>query len=194
MQNFNLSIFSAINAGYAVDSIVTRCAIFAAQWLIYVAPLVLLSMWIIGARATRRQTIEAGLAACIALLLAQGISYFWYLPRPFAANIGVQLLSHTPNGSFPSHHMTFISSIAIGLLITRATRAIGVVLAVCAILIAWGRVYVGVHWPFDMIGGLLFGALGVYVAHGYGQSLITFLARVSEAIRAAVFNRMQIPR
>lgn len=193
MQNFNRSLFFTINAAYPVDSVITRCALFAAQWLVYIVPLLLLSMWIIGARATRRQAIEAGLAACIALLLAQGMSYFWYSPRPFAAGVGVQLLSHTPNGSFPSNHMTFISSIAIGLLMTRATRVIGVALAVCAILIAWGRVYVGVHWPLDMIGGLIFGAIGTYVAHGYGQSLIAFFDRVSEAIRAAVFGRVQMP-
>ena len=167
MQNLNLALFSAINAGHAPQPGVARVAIFAADWLVYALPAMLLLTWIFGARPTRRQAIEAG--------------------------VGAQLIPHAPDSSFPSDHMTFAWSMALGLMLGGTTRLTGFVMAAMAVAIAWGRVYAGVHWPFDMAGGVLVGTAGALAAHLYGQRVTALLERFGDSMHAAVMGRRHAP-
>lgn len=193
MQNLNLILFSTINAGAAPHPGVARLAIFAADWLVYALPAMLLLTWIFGERPTRRQAIEAGVGTCAALALAQVIGYCWFSPRPFMAGIGTQLIPHAPDSSFPSDHMTFAWSLAVGMMLAGTTRLTGFVMAAMAVAIAWGRVYAGVHWPFDMAGGVLVGTAGALAAHLYGQRVVELLERIGDVVHAVMMGRERAP-
>ncbi|WP_269502047.1 undecaprenyl-diphosphatase [Burkholderia sp. IMCC1007] len=193
MQNLNLTLFSAINAGAAPNPGVARLAIFAADWLVYALPVMLLLTWIFGERPTRRQAVEAGVGACVALALAQVLGHFWFSPRPFMAGVGTQLIPHAPDSSFPSDHMTFAWSVAVGMLLAGTTRLTGFVMVAMAAAIAWGRVYAGVHWPFDMAGGVLVGTAGALAAHLYGQRVVEPLERIGDAVHAVMMGRERAP-
>jgi undecaprenyl-diphosphatase len=190
MQNFNLAVFTALNAGSTPLPAVAHLAVFCAKWLVFVVPLLLALTWALGAtHATRRQAIEAGLAACAALALAQLISACWYSPRPFVAGVGAQLIPHAPDGSFPSNHMTFVWSITAGLLLARTTRVAGVALVGVALAVAWGRIYAGVHWPLDMVGGVLVGTAGALLVHLYARGVTALIDRTGETLHARLFGR-----
>ena len=74
----------------------------------------------------------------------------------------------TPHtGSFPSGHAT--TAFACATVIAWASPRLAVPAFVLAALVAWSRVYVGVHWPLDVLGGAL---LGTMVG-----TLLVFLAR-----------------
>ena len=51
----------------------------------------------------------------------------------------------------------------------------GALLMVVAVAIAWSRVYLGVHWPLDMLGGLLAGLIGCLSAQMIWQRFGTTL-------------------
>jgi undecaprenyl-diphosphatase len=72
-------------------------------------------------------------------------------PRPLVPT------PHT--GSFPSGHSA--TAFACATVIAWASPRLAVPAFVLAALVAWSRVYVGVHWPLDVLGGA---ALGVLVA------------------------------
>ena len=66
----------------------------------------------------------------------------------------------TPHtGSFPSGHSA--TAFACATVIAWASPRLAVPAFVLAALVAWSRVYAGVHWPLDVIGG---SALGVLVS------------------------------
>jgi len=63
------------------------------------------------------------------------------------------------SGSFPSGHAA--TAFACATVIAWTTPRLAVPAFVLAVAISWSRVYVGVHWPLDVLGGA---ALGVLVA------------------------------
>jgi undecaprenyl-diphosphatase len=91
--------------------------------------------------------------------------------RPFHVYAEPRPLVHEPSsGSFPSGHAS--AAFACATVIASASPRAGVAAFVLAALVAWSRVYVGVHWPLDVIGGAV---LGVVVA--------TVLLKLEAALR-----------
>jgi undecaprenyl-diphosphatase len=101
--------------------------------------------------------VTADLAADgISLVLRQWIGRL----RPPLVYEEPRPLVPTPHtGSFPSGHSA--TAFACATVIAWASPRLALPAFVLAALVAWSRVYVGVHWPLDVLGGA---ALGVLVA------------------------------
>ena len=67
------------------------------------------------------------------------------------------LIDKTTDFSFPSDHATVAGAVAVGLLF--ANRRWGIIASVLAIVMAFTRVYVGAHYPGDIVTGLALGGL-----------------------------------
>ena len=120
-------------------------------------------------------SVWAGAATLIALGLGQVIGNAVARPRPYVTMPGVHLLvDRTSDFSFPSDHATAVGAVAAGLLI--ANRRWGLIASVLALVMAFTRVYVGAHYPGDVVAGL---ALGAIVAGGSGFFVVPVLARAA---------------
>ena len=159
-EHLNLILFSALNAEAGLSGWQLLGAVFAAEWLIFLVPLTLVLLWIGGSGPRREIALRAFFAAVCALTINHLIGHFWYSPRPFVAEIGHTFLLHDPDSSFPSDHATSIFSVALVLVFSRVAQArrIGLALLPLAMVIAWSRVYLGVHWPKDMFGAFVVSA------------------------------------
>ena len=154
LSELNLSLFSWINASPEASNTSIHFAIFIANDLLYCIILLFAWFWLRGNYDTKKQILKAFIFTSIAILISQCISHVYYHPRPFVMEVGRTLIYHAPNGSFPSDHMLIFSSIAFSYLFS-AQRKLGIFLLVMAWLVAWSRVYLGVHFPLDMLGAFL---------------------------------------
>ena len=103
-------------------------------------------------------------AALIALGVGQIIGGLVGRARPYETMANVHLLvDKTTDFSFPSDHATVAGAVAVGLLF--ANRRWGIIASTLAILMAFTRVYVGAHYPSDVLAGLTLG--GLVAAAGY---------------------------
>ncbi|WP_019549736.1 phosphatase PAP2 family protein [Streptomyces sulphureus] len=133
--------------------------------------LVALALWtwwgIVRKRETQQDAasgfaglIWAPLAAVIALLVNYPIRELVERPRPFLDHQDLEvLIEGKTDYSFVSDHATLTMAIAVGILLV--SRKYGIVAILLAVLECFCRVYMGVHYPTDVVGGL---ALGTAVA------------------------------
>ena len=154
LTELNLSLFEWINASSHASDWMIHFAIFIANDLLYCMILLFAWFWLRGNYDTKKQILKAFIFTSIAILISQCISHVYYHPRPFVMDVGRTLIYHAPNGSFPSDHMLIFSSIAFSYLFS-AQRKLGIFLLIMAWLVAWSRVYLGVHFPLDMLGAFL---------------------------------------
>lgn len=154
MEHLNQVLFLWINA---TDPSATSLLIgrLLANGLVYLFPLYLVLGWLRADAAGREALIQGALSAVIALFLAWAIAKVWYVPRPFVVGLGHQYLPHAPTASFPSNHLSFIWGLCAGLFLHPARRRSAWVLALIGLLVAWARIYMGIHSPLDMAGAFV---------------------------------------
>lgn len=138
-------------------------------------------IWIIlcAAALLSRKTRKAGALGLVSLLLghilnSEILKELIQRPRPFMDVVGLVTIIEPPDStSFPSGH-SCASFAAVGALL----QVLGkkdfwpkwgtVVLIVMAALMALSRIYVGVHYPTDIIAGSLLGFFCSWIAVRYG--------------------------
>ena len=133
----------------------------------------------------------AGLATVLAIALNQPLGRRVGEARPYATHPDLlRLVSPTADFSFPSDHCVMAGAVAAGLLVV--SRRLGLVAALFALLIAFSRVYVGAHYPWDAAAGLLFGAAVAvfgWLALRHPLTWTTDWLRERRGVRS-VFNRL----
>jgi undecaprenyl-diphosphatase len=107
---------------------------------------------------TRRAGVAAGASVALALLVAHFLAAAIDRPRPFVAHAATihPFLVHAADPSFPSEHAT--AAFAIATAVALRLRLPGAVLLALAALLAAGRVFLGLHYPSDVLAGAALGA------------------------------------
>jgi len=174
----NVHLFQLINASPGLGLVQRSLATALAEWVIYLVPMTMVIGWYRGDQTGRRELLQMLLAALIALGLAQIVTHVWPQPRPFALHLGTQYLAHGSDPGLPSDHVTVFWSLALVALATRRFAVWGFPLLAMGLLVGWARVYLGVHFPFDILGALPVALAGAVVAHGLKRPLMPVFAGV----------------
>ena len=152
-----------------------------------VLALVVLGLWAWWRVTRRRESREeavagfagllwAPLAAAVALLVNIPIRGFVERPRPFVDHRGLDVLVPGKSDySFVSDHSTLAMALAVGIFMVH--RKAGLAGAVLALLAGVSRVYMGVHYPTDVVGGLALGMAVTLLLAPIAMWLLTPLAR-----------------
>jgi undecaprenyl-diphosphatase len=121
----------------------------------------LLVAGVLSARRDQTRVLAAAGWACIATLLAVGLNqpvgHVFAEARPYVTHPQIlRLADVTTDFSFPSDHAVMGGAVAAGLLLVN--RRLGLLATLAAALMAFARVYIGAHYPWDVLGGLALGA------------------------------------
>ncbi|WP_417643485.1 undecaprenyl-diphosphate phosphatase [Enterobacter kobei] len=174
LEDLNYTLFAWMNATPDSPPWLIQAAILIARDLINIVPLLAVVLWLWGPRdqlcAQRQLVIKMGMAIVVSLTVSWVMGHVFPHDRPFVDGVGYNFLHHAPDDSYPSDHGTVAFTFALAFLFWHRLWS-GTVLMGVALLIAWSRVYLGVHWPLDMLGGLLVGISGCLSAQMLWQAL-----------------------
>ncbi len=140
-------------------------AVFFAEYLPYL--LVLAFLVLAYYEKGWRRKVYLFCEGAFAVVIARGIvteffHYFFLEPRPFLY-YGIAPLFNETSPSFPSGHAAWFFALA--MTVWYANRRWGWWFFALAIAMGWARVYAGVHWPSDIIGGAAIGILAAAGVH-----------------------------
>ncbi|MBI2010632.1 MAG: phosphatase PAP2 family protein [Candidatus Colwellbacteria bacterium] len=139
--------------------------VFGAKYLIYLL-LIFFLIAILKEKNFERRFYYFSLAT-IGAIISRGIAtplirFWYYRPRPFVDFSFDPLISHPLNSSFPSGHMAFL--IPLSLVLWFLNKKAGSVFILASLIVGFSRIAVGVHWPSDILGGILIGIAGFVLA------------------------------
>jgi undecaprenyl-diphosphatase len=112
-----------------------------------------------GERTFKVAALAGAVSAGLALLVNRLVASAWERPRPYEAHPGVYHLTSSHDPSFPSDHASAAFGIAVAILLIAGR--VGWLFLVGATAIAFGRLFIGAHYPGDVLAGA---AIGTAVA------------------------------
>lgn len=92
-------------------------------------------------------------------IVSQGLKIFVYRSRPFTTYPFIEKLSEGGGSSFPSGHTLEAFAMAAALSISFSNKKIMIPIYLWAMLVAYSRMALGVHYPSDVMAGILIGTL-----------------------------------
>lgn len=159
---------------------VDRAAALAAEHLakLYVLVLALLMLGGRGpAGRRRRQTaLRIGVALPLTIGAVAAVGRLVGRERPFASQAGVALLvAHAPERSFPSRHTACAAAMATVALPT--VPGAGLLMGLAGVALALSRVYAGLHYPTDVLGGWAIGVAVGLLVRSMDRSIVRGMGR-----------------
>jgi undecaprenyl-diphosphatase len=149
--------------------------------------LILGLMFVFGGERTRKIAFLGFLALITANVVVYSLKFFVAEPRPFLTLANVDLLVHAEETySFPSGHAasSFSAAFVIGckyrINFKGKNYSLLYLLMIFAAVIGFSRIYIGVHYPYDVLVGALIGILsGYFILKLWNNDLIGRISKIN---------------
>jgi|TARA_B100001750_G_scaffold248524_1_gene280605 undecaprenyl-diphosphatase len=153
--------------------------------------LALIYIWFIGHNKQTRYKYQLGVFSALAAMaissgISQLISALIERPRPFLTHDLVVLFYKPTDFSFPSNSVA--ACFAIAAVVSTFNKKLGLLFFVLVGILAFSRVYVGVHYPSDVVMGAIIGILSiipVYLLRKLMEPMPTCFIKVARIFRLA---------
>ncbi|MHB9019676.1 MAG: phosphatase PAP2 family protein [Minisyncoccota bacterium] len=159
-------IFNSIHQLVGQSRLLDLFAIFFADYLPYL--LILIALVIIFSAKKYKDRIYNLAFVSLVLLISNGIftetiRFFFFRKRPFVELDFIPLIEKSASeAAFPSGHTSFFFALAFAIYFLGEKRW-SLMLSLAALLMGVSRVYVGVHWPLDIVSGILVAFISAYI-------------------------------
>lgn len=164
-MTLNQTLFLAIHQFAGRHLWLDDLGIFFAQYLAYflVAAFLVLAYYQLGWRRKLYVFCEGAIAVMLSRgLVTEVIRLFYHHVRPFSFYNFTPLIQEA-GWSFPSGHMAWF--FALSLTVWYVNRTWGWWFFGLSFVMGIARIYVGVHWPLDILGGIVVGLLSAWFVH-----------------------------
>ena len=190
IEGVNRSLFLALNAPAGLAGISLNLAVGAAKYSIVVLAGIVVWRGLLGKSRDRNLLIHVVIAVVPALATNYLIGLALFHPWPFMLGLGHTYLAHLPEASFPSDHATFMWTIAFGLLYWSPTRPSSWIALLLAALTSWARIFLGVHFPFDIAGSMAVALLSVAALTPFRAVTARRIVEPIEAVYVFITQRL----
>lgn len=178
----NLEMFRLINNMAYKNNVIDNIMIMFSKYVPYAFMAILGLVFILGVikknSEYRKIAVSTFSITVINLILSFVIGSIYYVDRPFVHNKVNLLFPHAKDASFPSDHATGTMSIALGL--GKYSKVLGTVLTILSIIVGFSRVYVGHHYPLDVMGAYIIVFITSYLYDAKLKSIVYKLYEKSE--------------
>lgn len=178
-MSLDLFFFNLINGFAGRWHFLDFLGIFFAKYLAYIFAGAVVLFVVADYKKFLKPAIIAGLAGLLARFFTALIHIFYFSPRPFVNFKVNQILDHANRSSFPSSHASV--AFAIATIIYFFNKKLGWIGFALAFLISVSRVFVGIHWPSDILAGAV---LGVAVGWILNVLLVKYANKIIKEYKA----------
>ena len=163
MEQLNHFLFLMVNAAPETSLSLIHFAQLVAEWPLLIAVL-LVGVAILQQRNEfLKKALHLGTALVLALAITAFIRMLWYHPRPFAIELGTLWMQHAPTSSLPSMHATFLFALGLATWSAGLNKVIALLIVLLALSTSWARVFLGVHYPFDILAAFVVSAFATII-------------------------------
>ncbi|WCK52548.1 undecaprenyl-diphosphatase [Aneurinibacillus sp. Ricciae_BoGa-3] len=188
----NYSLFHAINQMAGHHPIIDGIMKFFTNYALVLFAVLLVVMWVTGNERNKRTVLYAGLSGILALVINVIISQIYKEPRPFVTHHVNLLLPHAADSGFPSDHTSGAFGIAIAMLM-RNTR-MGRWMIAIAIVTGFSRIYVGHHYPGDVLGSIVVACISSFLILRFKQLLEPLVQAVISIYHKIIPNKPTVKK
>jgi len=171
ISNFNYYLFYLINSHY--NPMLDIFMIIISKTVYPLVGITALTLLI----KNKKLGIKLISSLIFAVISTYVLKYLIYEPRPYLVLSNVHLLLYKGlESSFPSGH-TALAFATATFLFFGYSKKVGVIFLIWAFLVGYSRVYVGVHYPIDVLVGMIIGVVCGYVVNH--QSFECFVEKIA---------------
>ncbi|AKM82124.1 TPA: phosphatase PAP2 family protein [Candidatus Berkelbacteria bacterium] len=184
IQSLDLKVLLKLNHIFANWGFLNK---FLAEYLTYSLPLILIALWFWPENA-KKVALRAGFSVILAWpILASTIGKLVNRDRPFNSGGVQELIFHRPTVSFPSDHAAALFAVAMSFYLSGYKKLSYAMFAIAAVT-CFFRVATGIHWPTDILAGVVVGLLSAWIIKLLDEYLdvaYNWLINIAKKIRLA---------
>ncbi len=149
------ALFESIQ-GLTGNPILDQSMIFLAEYLVILVPISLIYLWF----KDRETSLFTFYTTVTGIIISYGLGLLYFQENPSATY--ETIAAYHAENSFPSQHTTALFATALPL-IYREKIKIGGLMLFAGLLTGFARIYIGEHWPVDIIGAVFAASLGLLI-------------------------------
>lgn len=185
---FDIRVYHAINGLAGHNHILDDIMIVFAKYAVEIYAIIFVVAWFTLPKKdikNRHALVVAGFSGILALLINVVISHVWFRPRPFTVlphGTYTELVPHSNDASFPSDHTSGSFGFAAASW-GKNQKWISYSFTILAVIVMFARVYVGVHYPTDVLAGMIVGVIASKIMWKFSRILFPFTSAVAKIFR-----------